>query len=42
MAKEQTIDLLRFLSPFPNDVQEKALWLREMVWDLYPESNELI
>ena len=42
MAKEHTTDLLKFLSPFPNDVVEKALWLREMVWDLYPESNELI
>src|SRR5450432_1151665 len=42
MSKEQTKDLLRFLKPFPNDVKERALWLREFVWDLYPDCNELI
>ncbi len=42
MSKEQTKDLLRFLKPFPDDVTERALWLREFVWNLYPESNELI
>ena len=42
MGKAQTKDLLRFLTPFPEDIKEKALWLREFVWDLYPESNELI
>jgi hypothetical protein len=42
MSKEQTKDLLKFLKPFPHDVKERALWLREFVWDLYPESNELI
>jgi len=42
MSKEQTKDLLKFLKPFPDDVKEKALWLREFVWDLYPGCNELI
>ena len=42
MSKEQTKDLLKFLRPFENDIQEIALWLREFVWDLYPNANELI
>ena len=42
MSKEQTKDLLKFLKPFPPDVQERALWLRDFIWDLYPKSNELI
>ncbi len=42
MGKEHTKDLLKFLSAFPKDVQETALWLRGFVWDLYPQANELI
>lgn len=42
MSKEETKDLLKFLKPFPGDVQEIALWLRDFVWDLYPKTNELI
>jgi hypothetical protein len=42
MSKEQTDDLMKFLKPFPKDIQETALWLREFVWDLYPKTNELI
>jgi len=42
VSKEQTDDLLKFLNPFPTDIQETALWLREFVWGLYPKSNELI
>ena len=42
MAKEHNKDLLKYLTPFPEPVQETALWLREFVWDLYPDSNELI
>lgn len=42
MSKEQTRDLLKFLSPFDKSIQEIALWLREFVWDLYPDANELI
>jgi hypothetical protein len=42
MSKDQTKDLLKFLKPFPKDIQERALWLREFIWDLYPDTNELI
>jgi hypothetical protein len=42
MSKDQKKDLLKFLKPFPADIQERALWLRDFVWDLYPKSNELI
>ena len=42
MSKEQITDLLKFLKPFGKDIQERALWLREFVWDLYPDTNELI
>lgn len=42
MSKEESRDLLKFLKPFPENVKDTALWLREFVWDLYPKSNELI
>ena len=42
MSKDQTKDLKKFLAPFPDEIQERALWLREFVWDLYPRANELI
>src|SRR5260221_1784385 len=42
MSKEQTKDLLKFLKPFNDDIKETALWLRVFIWDLYPDSNELI
>jgi hypothetical protein len=42
MSKEQTKDLLKFLKPFSKEIIERALWLREFVWDLYPQTNELI
>ena len=42
MGKEHTKDLIKFLETFPVDIKETALWLREFVWDLYPDSNELI
>jgi hypothetical protein len=42
MSKKQTKDLLKFLKPFPRDTQEIVLWLRDFVWDLYPQTNELI
>jgi hypothetical protein len=42
MSKEETKDLLKFLTPFSDEIQEIALWLREFVWDLYPDANELI
>jgi hypothetical protein len=42
MAINNTKDLKRFLSVFPLQLQETALWLREFVWKLYPHCNELI
>ena len=42
MSKEQTKDLLKFLKPFSNEIIERVMWLREFVWDLYPQANELI
>jgi hypothetical protein len=42
MSKEQTKDLVRFLKPVGDEIKERALWLREFVWDLYPDANELI
>jgi len=42
MAKSETRDLKKFLSVFPKEKQETALWLRDFVWDLYPGCNELI
>ena len=42
MSKEQTKDLLPFLIPFGEDITELVLWLREIVWDSYPQTNELI
>lgn len=42
MSKEQTKELLKFLSPFENEIREKVFWLREFIWDLYPNTNELI
>jgi hypothetical protein len=42
MPKETVKDLLKFLKPFPKQIRENALWLRDFVWDLYPNSNELI
>ena len=42
MAQEDLIDLKKFLKPFPPEVQETALWLRDFIWGLYPKTNELI
>jgi len=42
MSKEETTDLLKFLKPFSTEVQQIVLSLREFVWDLYPQANELI
>lgn len=42
MSKEDNKDLLKFLKPFDKDIQERSLWLRDFVWDLYPTANELI
>jgi hypothetical protein len=42
MPKEHTGELNRFLQPYPDAIREIVLWLREFVWDLYPNANELI
>jgi hypothetical protein len=42
MSKEQNEALLKFLSVYPEEKQQTALWLRDFVWDLYPHCNELI
>lgn len=42
MSRKPSNDLVVFLKPFPNQVKEIALKIREFIWDFYPESNELI
>lgn len=42
MSKENITDLLKFLKPFDKEVNELVFWLRDFIWDLYPDSNELI
>lgn len=42
MSKETVGDLMKFMLPYPNKVKTAALWLREFVWNIYPETNELI
>jgi hypothetical protein len=42
MSKEQTKELIRFLQPFGQEITDLVMWLRDFVWDLYPQANELI
>jgi hypothetical protein len=42
MGNADTKDLLKFLEPFDPPIVELAMWLRQFIWDLYPECNELI
>jgi len=42
VAIDDTKSLKKFLSVFPAELQQTALWLREFVWELYPQCNELI
>jgi len=42
MSKAQSKTLLPFLKPFPKEITQRVLALREFIWDLYPTSNELI
>jgi len=42
MGKEKVDDLIKFILPYPDNVKVAALWLREFIWDLFPETNELI
>jgi hypothetical protein len=42
MPKEEIKDLTKFLKPFSKEINDLVFWLRDFVWDLYPQSNELI
>ena len=42
MSKGEIKNLRKFLKPFPDHIRELTFWLREFVWDLYPDCNELI
>lgn len=42
MSKEQTKDLLTFLTPFDTGITDLVMWLRDFAWDLCPKANELI
>ncbi len=42
MGIGQTKDLQKFLKPFSVEIQATVLKLRVFVWDLYPQTNELI
>jgi hypothetical protein len=42
MAKEDTERLLAMLEVFAPPVRETTVWLRERIWDMFPECNELI
>ena len=42
MSKKDKKDLFTFLKPYPLPVRELALWLRDFIWDHYPQCNELI
>jgi len=42
MSLVETKELTKFLEPFPERVQETAWRLRQFVWTLYPDCNELI
>lgn len=42
MSVKDTMDLLKFLKPFSKEAKDIFLWLREFVWKMFPEANELI
>jgi hypothetical protein len=42
MSKEDTGPLMEFLRPFDKEITRLVFWLRTFVWDLYPNTNELI
>ena len=42
MGKEHSKDVIKFLKPFPKEIKERVLWLRDFIWDLHPAANELI
>src|SRR5689334_12062258 len=42
MSKTKTKDLSKFLKVFPVEIQKTVFKLRDFVWELYPQTNELI
>ena len=42
MPIEEIRDLKIFMKPFPEEVREIGLFLREFAWELFPDCNELI
>ena len=42
MAKGDRSEVNRFLEAFEPSIRKTALKLRDLLWDLYPECNELI
>ena len=42
MSKQDNIELEKFLAYYPEHVQSLFRWLRDLVWDKFPNSNELI
>jgi hypothetical protein len=42
MSKKDTAELEKFLDAYPESSREIALWLRDWVWEIYPDCNELI
>ena len=42
MSKDETKDLKKFLKAFGGEITKRVMWLREFVWNLYPQTNELI
>jgi len=42
MSKEHKEELLKFLKPFDDAITDLVMWLRDFIWDLYPQTNELI
>lgn len=42
MSKADIKNLLEFLDAYPPESRKIAIWLRDFVWELYPDCNELI
>ncbi len=42
MGSKDSQDLVKFLEPYPAESREIALALRDWVWGIFPECNELI
>ena len=42
MALQDNGDIVRGIARFPMELQERVHWLRELAWERYPESTELV